>query len=155
MRVILASILLLSGIGLAHAEKGNAKEKGPRGHRPDKAEFMKRFDTDKDGEISADEKKAVKEHHQEMKKKHFDKDKDGTLSAEEQTAFDEAVARRQAHRKAALAEFDTDGDGELNKAERKAAHAARMKDGRGRKGSKKGRGKAEGSAAGVKGAVSE
>jgi hypothetical protein len=133
--------------------KGDEKGKGPRGGgRPIPKEMLEKFDKDKDGKISAEERKAAMEEGKaamearraEIMAK-FDKDGDGKLNEEERKAAGEA-------RKAEMMKkFDKDGDGELSKEERAEMMKNMPKRGRfvrpggnGRKGGPEGRGKGKG-----------
>jgi hypothetical protein len=99
----------------------SAKDKPQRPMRPDgpPPAMLEKFDTDKDGKLSEDERKAMraakeakmKEHRKEMIAK-FDKDGDGKLNDEER---EKAKAERQAEM---IKKFDTDGDGKLSEEER-------------------------------------
>lgn len=143
------TLLIVAGIlaPLAlQAEPTEGKEKGPRGERKGpSAEIIAKFDTDGDGKLNEEERKAAgdarkaegEKRRAEMLEK-FDTDKDGKLSPEERKA-------------AMLSRFDADGDGELNEAEKaemkKAMQERRAQggprgEGRGRPG--KGEGKGEG-----------
>jgi len=95
------------------------KPKRPEGKDANRAAVMEKFDTDKDGKLSEDERKAmqearrakVDEFRKEMITK-YDKDGDGELNEEERTT---ARTARQAE---LIKKFDTDGDGKLNAEER-------------------------------------
>ncbi len=98
--IALALSLVLIGGGVARAGDAEKKkaDKAER-HAKKKAELLKRFDTDNDGTLSKDEKKAM---HEALKKEHeakllerFDKDKDGKLSDEEKKAAEEARAKHK------------------------------------------------------------
>lgn len=98
----------------AEPTEGAKKEKAPRAPREVPAEVIAKFDTDGDGKLNEEERKAAGEARKaefakrraEMIEK-FDTDKDGKLSPEERKA-------------AMLARFDKDGDGSLNDAEKEA-----------------------------------
>lgn len=90
-----------------------AQEKPKRPDRPEHpvpAEVLEKFDADKDGKLSKEERQAARA----AREKEFDKDGDGKLSDEEKTAM------REDGRKKLLAKFDKDGDGKLSDEEKKA-----------------------------------
>lgn len=96
----LALVLVLVGGSFAHA--GDAEKKTDK-KAAKKAELLKRFDKDGDGQLSKDEKKAM---HEELKKereaellKKFDKDGDGKLSPEEKKAAEEWLKEHHHHKK--------------------------------------------------------
>jgi hypothetical protein len=94
-----------------------------------RAEFVKRFDTDGDGQLSEAEKEAAREqyprmghgrHGREMRGRmleKYDANKNGQLEPEEKEA---AKRDREARRAELMSRFDTDGDGKLNETEREA-----------------------------------
>lgn len=131
-----SSILALAFVscGIANAEPGEGKgKKGTRGERPVPQEILEKYDTDKDGKLSPEERKAAGAARKAEMLAKFDKDGDGKLDKEERKAAGEA-------RKAEMmAKFDTDGNGELSdeeKAEMRKAMPPRGK--KGEKGGKKG-----------------
>ena len=67
---------------------GPAGEEGKRPPRPDRR-MMERFDTDKDGKLSEEEREKAREFHQKMLEK-FDTDGDGKLSKEEREKMRES-----------------------------------------------------------------
>ena len=73
-------------------ENGGRGPKGPRGERPGMPENMEQFDTDKDGKLSDEERKAARAAMEQKMLEQFDTDKDGKLSDEERKAM------RPAHR---------------------------------------------------------
>ena len=93
--------------------------------------LVEKFDTDGDGVLSADERKAFNESEHGRRRaqviEQFDTDGDGVLSTDERTAAIES--NRAKHRAKMLEEFDADGDGVLSDDERQAAQAARKKRG--------------------------
>ena len=148
-----------------------ARHWGARGEMPaprkDRADMHKRmmeqFDTDKDGQLSEAEKKAMKaefakrraekgarpsrpegkEHPGNRRRPHserpemikkFDADKDGQLSPEEHAALRAEGEKAREHsrekvekfHKEFMEKFDTDKDGKLSDAEKEAARATRV-----------------------------
>lgn len=99
----------------------SAEEKPQRPNRPDvlPPAILEKFDTDKDGKLSEDERKAMHEakeakmaeHRKEMVTK-YDADGDGKLNDEER---EKAKAE---HHALMIKKFDTDGDGKLSEEER-------------------------------------
>ena len=99
-----------------------------------RAEFIKKFDTDGDGQLSDTERQAMREQmgamgmghgrhgmSPEMRQRMLDKydvNKNGQLDPDEKAAFERD---REARRAEFIKEFDTDGDGKLSDAEREAA----------------------------------
>src|SRR5262245_37814208 len=77
--------------------------------------YVKRYDTDGDGQLSDAERDAAKaawkakQHERDLKR--FDKDGDGQLSAEEQA---EATSAHEARKQRMLEKFDKDNDGKLS-----------------------------------------
>lgn len=111
--ILLATVASL-GLTAAHAEP-----KGPG--RPVPPEVLERFDLDKDGKLSPEERKAaMAERRQKMLEK-FDTDGDGQLSETEREA---ARAAFEARRQELLAKYDADQDGKLSREEIAAARAA-------------------------------
>ncbi len=93
-------------------------------------DFMARFDTDGDGEISEEEREAIREAFQAQRRERmlermterFDADGDGELNDEERLAAEAELEARDIERQARMVErFDTDGDGQLSDAENQAA----------------------------------
>lgn len=98
----------------------------PKGEgRPVPPEILEKFDKDKDGKLSKEEREAARAEHE----KQFDKDGDGKLSDEERKAM------REDGRKKFLEKFDKDGDGKLSD-EEKAAIPKGPRGGKGPKGGK-------------------
>ena len=121
--------------------------KGPRFSPEKKAEFLAKWDADKDGKLSCEEKKAL---HEAMKAnfekrmlERWDADKDGRLSDEEKAAAKAEWDKKRAERKCGrrghgpkgprfspekkaefLAKWDADKDGKLSCEEKKALHEA-------------------------------
>jgi Ca2+-binding EF-hand superfamily protein len=97
---------------------------GPHGSR---AEVIQKYDTNKDGQLSDQEKTALKADmqakHEQMKQEmltKFDTNKDGKLDdAERQAAHEQRAAER-------FKKLDTDGNGSLSLAEFKAGHQGKQ-----------------------------
>lgn len=111
---------LTAGATLASAQESprGPRQGGPRELPP---QVLERFDTDKDGKLSQEERKAMRDERMEQRKKmmeKYDTDKDGKLSQEERTAIREDMQKRQ---KELLEKYDADKDGKLDMEERKAA----------------------------------
>jgi hypothetical protein len=73
-------------------------------------EVIAKFDTDKDGKLSKEERQAARA----AREKEFDKDGDGKLNDEEKKALQED------NHKKLIARFDKDGDGKLSDEEKAA-----------------------------------
>lgn len=109
-------------------------------------DFMARFDADGDGELSEEERNAIREHFRAERRERmiarmtdrFDADGDGVLNEDERLAaeaeLDAELEARDIERRARMVErFDTDGDGQLSDAENQTARDqfARDRGGRG------------------------
>ena len=82
---ITAVTVALATAGLAFSEP--PKSKGERGgDRPAPAEMLEKFDTNKDGKLDKDERKAAFEARKAEMIKKFEKDGDGQLSEDERKA---------------------------------------------------------------------
>lgn len=112
----LAAVLLL-GTGAAFAESGEKPDE-----RPARAPYMDPYDTDKDGQISAEEAAAKAE----KKFGEIDADKDGKISLDEMDKYREAeklereakrAEREEAMKKKYREKIDPDGDGHVTKEE--------------------------------------
>lgn len=132
MKTKLTTILALLACGCvwanaqapADAGTGQGPQKGPRGDRGPRRfppELLEKYDTDKDGKLSPEEREALRKDRREMMEKRrqemlekFDADKDGKLSPEERKAAFEAKHKEM------LEKYDTDKDGKLSPEERKA-----------------------------------
>lgn len=117
---------LIGTCTFATAEDKPKRPDGPRREVP--AEVLEKFDADKDGKLSPDEKKAMHEamkaRMEERKAKmleKYDADKNGELSDTEKEAM---KADMEARRKALLEKYDADKDGKLSREEVKAARDA-------------------------------
>jgi hypothetical protein len=110
---MIAVTVALATAGFAFGEP--AKGKGERGgDRPAPPEMLEKYDTNKDGKLDKDERKAAFEARKAEMIKKFDKDGDGKLSEDERKAAGEARKAEMIKR------FDKDGDGKLSEDERKA-----------------------------------
>jgi Ca2+-binding EF-hand superfamily protein len=105
-------------------------------------DFMERFDADGDGELSEEERQAVRDYFRQRREEQmqrrlverFDADGDGVLNEEEQLNADAEMEARRVERQARMTErFDTDGDGKLSEAENQAARES-FRGGRGGRG---------------------
>ena len=109
----------------AYAE-GDGKKKGKRPGPEARKAILEKFDTNNDGELSEEEKAAMKKAMEERREagkakmlERFDTNKDGKLSEEERNAAREAMAKKRKEiRDAVLAEFDKNGNGKLDEDER-------------------------------------
>lgn len=93
-----------------------------------RAEFMKRYDKDGDGEINEEERAAMREEFEKRREearaemlKQYDKDGDGEMSEEERTAAREDMRNKYQE---ITKKHDKDGDGRLSREEREAAREA-------------------------------
>ena len=150
---ITTATLFLSLTSALLAQEGQPRGEGDR--RPSRKDMLKRFDLDKDGQLSEDERKAAREARPQrgrpagrpaegkpngergnkpphgVRYKHylerFDKDKDGKLSEEERRIARDEISkgfgqRGNKMREHMLNKFDKDGDGRLSEEERQQAH---------------------------------
>jgi hypothetical protein len=101
--------LMILGALLGATAISGAQEKPKRGG-PVPPEILEKFDADKDGKLSKEEREAARA----AREKEFDKDGDGKLNDEERKAL------REDNRKKFMARFDKDGDGKLSDEEKKA-----------------------------------
>lgn len=99
-----------------------AQDKPKREGRGVPPEILEKFDLDKDGKLSKEEREAARA----AREKEFDKDGDGKLNDEEKKAMQEDNHKKMLQR------FDKDGDGKLSDEEK----AAMPKGPRGEKGPK-------------------
>lgn len=105
-----------------------AAEKSPES-TPRRADAATRFDTDGDGQLSANERQAAREARAaerprqaarklraelRERRQEFDRDGDGRLNDEEFAAFDAANRAAFEQRPRAMQRFDQDGDGRLS-----------------------------------------
>lgn len=109
------------------------------------ARILSRYDSDKDGKLSDEEKKAARESFASQRRnpapaegsrgdwaKQLDKDGDGTVSPEEQAAAREEISKRlgvdgeqaESMRRNVLDRFDTNKDGQVDESERAAIRDA-------------------------------
>lgn len=108
--------LMILGAMLGATVFAGAQEKPKRGGGgggPVPKEILEKFDADKDGKLSKEEREAARA----AREKEFDKDGDGKLSDEEKKAM------REDREKKMIARFDKDGDGKLSDEEKKAIPA--------------------------------
>ncbi len=78
---------LIGTCSFAAAQDADTPKKGNRPQREVPAEILAKFDTDKDGKLSADERKAMMEARQAEILKQYDKDGDGKLSDDEKATM--------------------------------------------------------------------
>ena len=93
--------------------------RGGGGRTSVRADFMKKYDLDGNGELSDDERNAMREAFRKRSIERFDKDGDGKLSEEERQAMrrDRGGMWAAATERWRLQHFDKDGDGKLSEAE--------------------------------------
>ncbi|MDP6544388.1 MAG: hypothetical protein QGH60_10380 [Phycisphaerae bacterium] len=93
--------------------------RGGKGRTSRRADFMAKYDLDGNGELSEDERKAMREAFRKRSIERYDKDGDGKLSEEERRAMRRGRGGMwaAATERWRLQHFDLDGDGKLSKAE--------------------------------------
>lgn len=123
-----SQILCTTIAALAVVTLNASAQEGERPQRQLPPGALERLDTDGDGKVSAEERKAGAEARRaamaEQRKKRmeqFDTNGDGKLDEAEREAMREAMKARH---EALLAKYDADKDGRLSPEERKAAVAA-------------------------------
>ena len=125
-RIICSTLAILTAGSLsAIAQEGDKGPRKDRGERPIPPEVLEKFDTNKDGKLDADERKAAGEARKaQMEKRRaamlekYDANKDGKL---DDTEREQMRADMEAKRKEILEKYDADNDGKLSADERKAA----------------------------------
>lgn len=110
---------LIGTCSFAAAQDKPPREDGPKRGVP--AEVLEKFDADKDGKLSEDERKAMREERKAKMLAKYDTDKNGELSDTEKDAM---KADMEAQHKAFLEKYDADKDGKLSREEVKAARDA-------------------------------
>jgi hypothetical protein len=123
---IITLLALLAGSTItASAQNGGRPQGPPRGDRQLPPEVIAKFDTDGDGKLSEDERKAAREAFRAEAEKRreamlakYDTDGDGKLSEDERATLQ---ADMKARHEDLLKKYDADGDGKLSPEERKAA----------------------------------
>jgi len=118
--------LIILGALLGATAFAGAQDKPKRGGGPVPPEILEKFDADKDGKLSKEEREAARA----AREKEFDKDGDGKLNDEERKAL------REDNEKKLIARFDKDGDGKLSDEEKKAIPARPDRGGKKDKGDK-------------------
>jgi len=118
--------LMILGALLGATAMAGAQDKPKRGGGGFPPEIIEKFDADKDGKLSKEEREAARAAHE----KEFDKDGDGKLNDEEKKAM------RDDREKKMIARFDKDGDGKLSDEEKKAMPARPDRPGKKDKGEK-------------------
>lgn len=133
--IIAATLLAPFALQAQSGEGKGPKGGGKKGGRPIPAEILEKFDTDGDGTLNEEERKAARSARRELTQKRraemlakYDVDKDGKLSPEEQKA-------------AMLDRFDADKDGKLSDAERETAKKEMRRPRGAREGGPRGKGK--------------
>ncbi len=123
---LIAMGALIGTCTFAAAQDGPNRQDRP--HRQIPPAMREKFDTDKDGKLSDDERKAMREEIQAMQEKRraailekYDADKDGKLSDAERATLKKDM---DAKRAAILEKYDVDKDGKLSREEIKAARDA-------------------------------
>ncbi|MBL7219195.1 MAG: hypothetical protein ISS69_03700 [Phycisphaerae bacterium] len=93
--------------------------RGGGGRTSGRADFMDKYDTDGDGQLSEEERNAMREAFRKRAIGKYDKDGDGKLSEEERRAMrkDRGGMWAAATERWRLQHFDLDGDGKLSEAE--------------------------------------
>lgn len=121
MGALLGTMLMAGAQGAGEKPKGEGKPPGgrPQGPLP---QMLEKFDTDKDGKLSKEEREAMKAERQKagegQRKEMLDKldtNKDGKISPEEREAFKtDRQKEMEQRRKADFEKFDADKDGKLS-----------------------------------------
>ena len=128
----LAIVYLFLSFALLAAPAEKPKMAENKTNFPSRGEIMKKFDTNKDGKLSEEERKNLRNEMSGARTgippllaKKFDKDGDGKLSDEERAEFRKDLASKGRRLPPHLMErFDTNGDGELSDEERSGARQA-------------------------------
>ena len=128
----LAIVYLFLSFALVAAQTEKPKKVENKTNFPSRGEIMKKFDTNKDGKLSEEERKNLRNEMSGARTgvppllaKKFDKDGDGKLSEEERAEFRKDLASKGRRLPPHLMErFDTNGDGELSDEERSGARQA-------------------------------
>ena len=128
----LAIVYLFLSFALFAAPAEKPKKAESKTNFPSRGEIMKKFDTNKDGKLSEEERKNLRNEMNGARTgippllaKKFDIDGDGKLSEEERAEFRKDLASKGRRLPPHLMErFDTNGDGELSDEERSGARQA-------------------------------
>ena len=99
-------------VGSAYAEEA----KPDREHRKLPREIVEKFDTDGDGKLNEEERKAARAARKQMMLEKFDKDGDGTLNDDEKAAMREAMKDRPGDPRAGGGKKHGSRDGSTQKA---------------------------------------
>jgi len=99
-------------VGSAYAEEA----KPDREHRKLPREIIEKFDTDGDGKLNQEERKAARAARKQMMLEKFDKDGDGTLNDDEKAAMREAMKDRPGGPRAGGGKKHGSRDGSTQKA---------------------------------------
>ena len=116
---LMGTMLMAGAQGAEKKPKGEGKPGGPPAVPPF---LLEKYDTDKDGKLSKEEREKMKAERQkegDAQRKamldKFDTDKDGKISPEEREAMKSGREKEmEARRKADFEKFDTDKDGKLS-----------------------------------------
>ena len=140
--LLMALIVAAALSSTATPDGKGSGNKDARGERPSREEMRVRFDTDGDGQLSEEERAAMREARgdgrgerpsREELLERFDADGDGELSEQERAALREEMGRRRGpggerpSREELLEKYDTDGDGQLSEKERRKMQEDREK----------------------------
>jgi len=111
--VVSLPLVILATSPLATADPGKQPQLGPEAQR---------FDADRDGKLSPEEAKAMREERAKERLRRIDTNGDGKISQPERKAAADADRARRAK------EADTDGDGVISAAEREEARLKRLRE---------------------------
>ena len=130
LSLVMMHLFLSFALFAAPAEKPKKVEN--KRSFPSRGEVMKKFDANKDGKLSEEERKNLRNEMSGLRAgvppllaKKFDKDGDGKLSEVERSEFRKDLASKGRRLPPHLMQrFDTNGDGELSDEERSGARQA-------------------------------
>ena len=132
LSLALAIVYLFLSFALFAAPAEKPKKVENKRSFPSRGEVMKKFDANKDGKLSEEERKNLRNEMSGLRAgvppllaKKFDKDGDGKLSEVERSEFRKDLASKGRRLPPHLMQrFDTNGDGELSDEERSGARQA-------------------------------